>query len=152
MENSVVLVPLVSALHDPESVKGVLNHYTAWLKGSCDMKLHPVSEAGALNSLDLGHAAGILALVVTGGTERLIQSAAGLGRPLMILAHESMNSLPAALEALPSLDRSYATEVAFGRNRVELAKVKRFIAAAKALDRMRGQRIGLVGGPSPWLT
>jgi L-fucose isomerase-like protein len=152
LENNVVLVPLVSALHDPESVKGVLDYYTAWLKGSFDMKLHPVSEAGALCSLDLGHVAGILALVLTGGTERLIQSAASFGRPLMILAHESMNSLPAALEALPSLDQSHGTAVAFGRNDVELAKVKRFVAAAKALDRMRSHRIGLVGGPSSWLT
>jgi L-fucose isomerase-like protein len=152
LQNNVVLVPLISALHDPESVKGVLNHYTAWLKGSYDMKLHPVSEAGALYSLDLGHVAGILALVVTGGTERLIQSMANFGRPLMILAHESMNSLPAALEALPSLDQSHGTAVAFGQNSVELAKVKRFVAAAKALNRMGGHRIGLVGGPSSWLT
>ena len=152
LENNVVLVPLVSVLHDPEFVKGVLDHYTTWLKGSYDMKLRSVSEAGALYSLDLGHAAGILALVVTGGTERLIQSAASFGRPLMILAHESMNSLPAVLEALPSLDQSHGTAVAFGRNGVELAKVKRFVAAAKALDRMKSHRIGLVGGPSSWLT
>jgi L-fucose isomerase-like protein len=152
LENSIVLIPLVSALHDQESVRGVLDHYTDWLKGSYGMKLHSVSEVEALCSLDLGHVAGILALVVTGGTERLIQSAASFGRPLMILAHESMNSLPAALEALPSLGQSHGTAMVFGQEGVELAKVKRFVAAAKALDRMRSHRIGLVGGPSSWLT
>ena len=116
------------------------------------MKLRPVSEAGALYSLDLRRAAGILALVVSGGTERLIQAAASFGRPLMILTHESMNSLPASLEALASLDQSHGTAMAFGQNSAELAKVKRFVAAAKALDRMRNHRIGLVGGPSSWLT
>jgi L-fucose isomerase-like protein len=152
LENNIVLVPLISTLNNPESVEGVLDHYASWLKGSYDTKMHPVSDAGALHSLDLEHAAGILALVVTGGTERLIQSAASLGRPIMILTHESMNSLPAALEAIPSLDQSRGTTMAFGRNGAELTKVKRFVTAARALDRMRNHRIGLVGGPSSWLT
>jgi L-fucose isomerase-like protein len=152
MGNSVVLVPLVSVLNDPEAVRGIVNRYATWLKGSYDVKLNPVSEAEALYSFDLGRAAGILALVVTGGSERLVQATASFGRPLMILAHESMNSLPAALEALSSLDQSRGTTMAFGQNDTELAKVERFFAAARALDRIRTHRIGLVGGPSSWLT
>jgi L-fucose isomerase-like protein len=70
----------------------------------------------------------------------------------MILTHESMNSLPAALEALASLGQSHGTAMTFGQNNAELAKVRRFVTAARALDRMRSHTIGLVGGPSSWLT
>jgi L-fucose isomerase-like protein len=150
--NKIILVPLVSSLNEPKSVKEVVGSYTTWLGKCFDVSVGPVWTVEALRHIELEEAAGIIALVVTGGTERLIQSTAGLGRPLMILAHESMNSLPAALEAIPSLGRVHPPQVAFGQDETEVNKVKRFVIAAGALGRMRSQTVGLVGGPSPWLT
>jgi L-fucose isomerase-like protein len=142
----------LSSLHDPESAKEVVDSYTSWLGGTFDSVMNPVSDPGALHPSDFVYTAGVLALVVTGGTERLIQSTAGLGCPVMILTHESMNSLPAALEAVPSLGRLHPPQIAFGQNEIQLDKVKRFVDAARTLRRIRNHRIGLVGGPSPWLT
>jgi L-fucose isomerase-like protein len=152
LETGVVFIPLVSALHDPKSAANVVEAYATWLHGSYDARLKPVSDAESMYALDLDHVAGILTLVVTGGTEKLIQAAASFGRPILVLAHESMNSLPAALEALPSLDQEHRPGLVLGRTDGEYEKVSRFVNAAKALTKMRGHRIGLVGGPSPWLT
>jgi L-fucose isomerase-like protein len=149
---TIVFVPLVSALHDPGSVSDVITSYRDWLNRHFDKELPPTSDAGSMYALDLEHVTGIIALVVTGGTERLIQSVASFGRPLLILSHESMNSLPAALEALPSLEENRRPEMVFGQDEAGLEKVRRFASAAEVLDRMRYHRIGLVGGPSPWLT
>ncbi len=149
---TVVFVPLVSALHDAESVKDVVSSYRNWLNGYFGREVPPISDSGSIYSLDLGHVSGIIALVVTGGTERLIQSAASSGRPLLVLCHQHMNSLPAALEALPSLEDSRKPDMVFGQNEAGLAKVRSFTSAADALNRMKSHHIGLVGGPSPWLT
>jgi len=126
--------------------------YASWLAGSYDLVLNPVSDAEALASAGLGGASGVLALAVTGGTERLIQAAASLGKPMVILAHESMNSLPAALEAASSLGPSRPPQLLFGQGEAELRAAKRFVSSAKALNRIRKHKIGLVGGPSSWLT
>ncbi|MDG6909341.1 MAG: hypothetical protein JRN08_03135 [Nitrososphaerota archaeon] len=150
-ENPVVLVPVASPLHDPAATAKVMSAYRSWLEGAFDVEapcLTSSDEAGKVGALS---PAGVLALVVTGGTEHILCAVAGLKRPLLVLAHESMNSLPAALEGISSFSGPTVALV-LGRSRKRLGEVREFAGAAKALARIRGHRIGLVGGPSPWLT
>ena len=150
--DQVMLVPVVSSLHEPKSVARVISSYREWLAGAIDGETHPVSKLGRKDTAAVKDAAGLLVLVVTGGTERLIQTLARTGRPVLVLAHELMNSLPAALESLSSLDKASRPQLVLGKDASELRKVREFSEAARAFARIGGRRLGLVGGPSPWLT
>ncbi|HIP99206.1 TPA: hypothetical protein EYH33_01505 [Candidatus Bipolaricaulota bacterium] len=92
-------------------------------------------------------------LLLTGGTEaELLALARKAAGPLLVLSHGTHNSLPAALEAVARL-RSDGRQVRLvhldtGRAARELVLLSRATALAKAL---RGLRVGLIGGASPWL-
>ena len=146
-----MLVPLASSLHDPASTERVISSYRRWLAGAYDAESPCATTPKEISRLGLNNPAGLLTLVVTGGTEQLVGAAAALRRPVLVLAHESMNSLPAALEALSSIPGS-GVRMLLGRGRKQLAEVRRFTQAARALARLKDYRIGLIGGPSPWLT
>ena len=152
VNDQIALVPLISELHEPKSVKEAVSTYRRWLKGGFNYEMKPASKLGMEESRRLRSAAGILALVVTGGTERVIQTVVRSGPPTIILTQESMNSLPAALEGLSSIKAENRPQLVVSRTRAELEKVRRFEKAARAFARIRNHRIGLVGGPSPWLT
>jgi L-fucose isomerase-like protein len=147
-----MLVPVVSSLHESKSVERVVSSYRDWLEGAVDGETLPVSELGRKDRTAIKGAVGLLVLVVTGGTERLIQTLAATGPPVLILAHESMNSLPAALESLSSLYEASRPQLLFGKDAWELKKVREFTEAARAFAGIRGHRLGSIGGPSPWLT
>lgn len=92
-------------------------------------------------------------LLLTGGTEaRLLALARKTPGPLLVLSHGAHNSLPAALEAVARL-RADGRRVRLvhldmeGAAR-ELSLLSRAAALAEAL---RGLRVGLIGGASPWL-
>lgn len=152
VNEQIALVPLVSELHEPKSVKEVVSIYRRWLKGCFDYETQPTSKLGREESRRIRRSAGILALVVTGGSERVIQSIVRSGPPIIMVAHESMNSLPAAIEGLSSIESENRPQLVLSRTHSELEKVRRFIETARAFARIRNHRIGLVGGPSPWLT
>ncbi len=149
--HGLVLVPVASSLHDPRSTARVLSTYRKWLDGACDCEVPCVSSEEQIEGSDLGDSSGLLALVLTGGTERILGALAGLGRPLLVLAHESMNSLPAALEAMSSIG-GHGTRLLLGRGMKQLAEARAFVGAARTLARISRHRIGLIGGPSSWLT
>lgn len=149
--DQIVFIPLISPLHNPVSTEKVVSEYKEWLEGHFDAETHQILHSTEVQALRLRNTAGIIALVVTGGTERLIQSIANRGIPTLILAHESMNSLPASLEALAIVGTVNPTRLVFGRNNIGLDNIKLFVKSAKALKRIRRYRIGLIGGPSPWL-
>lgn len=87
-------------------------------------------------------------LVMTGGTEDIIERIGG-SWPLLLLYHDSENSLPAALEAASSLrKRGRAVLVAHWSS----PEIPRILSAIRALKRIRGFRLGIIGDPSPWLT
>jgi len=152
VNEQIALVPLVSALHQPKSVKETVSTYRRWLKGCFDYEMQPASKLGIEENRRIKTAAGILALVVTGGSELVIQNVVRSGPPTIIVTHESMNSLPAAIEGLSSIEEENRPQLIVSRTRAELEKVRRFARAARAFARIRNHRIGLVGGPSPWLT
>ena len=145
------LVPIASSLHNPASTEGVLSSYRKWLRnvGVTESPLATSPEDVSRGGLD--RATGVVALVLTGGTEQTVGAVAKLGKPLLVLAHDSMNSLPAALEAASSIS-GRGTRLVFGKGRRQLAAVRGFVHALEVLTRIRSHRIGLVGGPSSWLT
>ena len=150
-ERGVTLVPIASALHDPRSTERVLSCYRKWLAGTYEDATRLMTSPDDLVGPGVRGSAGILGLVLTGGTERVIGAVAALGMPFLVLAHESMNSLPAALEAMSTIPHG-ATRLVLGRGVKQLAEVRAFARAAETLARVGRHSIGLVGGPSPWLT
>lgn len=87
-------------------------------------------------------------LVMTGGTEEIIERMRG-GLPLLLLYHDSENSLPAAIEAASSLRKRGRTAWIAHWSSPEVPVI---LSAIKAVKRVRGFRLGIIGDPSPWLT
>lgn len=152
LNEQIALVPLASSLDDPKSVEEVISRYRGRLAGCFDCEIHPTSKFGLEEDQGINASVGVLALVVTGGTEPLIQHLVGLGKPTIIIAHESLNSLPAALEALSSMRERDRPQLAVIKGAAGLEKVRQFAMVAKALARISSYRLGLIGGPSPSLT
>jgi L-fucose isomerase-like protein len=152
VNEQIALVPLVSPLHEQRSVEEVISRYRRWLATCFDYELHSTSKLGIEEGRRIKPAAGILALVVTGGTERLIEKLVQFEQPTIIMVHKSMNTLPAALEALSSMEETRRPELVVGGTPAELEKVRGFGTTARTFARLRNHRLGLIGGPSPWLT
>jgi len=90
-------------------------------------------------------------LVLSGGTEGEALTFAERARgPIVLLSHPGHNSLPAALEIAARLrqDGRPVRLVHLGAESCALSALAQANALARAL---RGKRVGLVGGPSPWL-
>jgi L-fucose isomerase-like protein len=152
LNEQIVLVPLASSLDDPKTVERVISNYRGWLMGSFDCEIHPPSKFGLDEDQRIRAAAGVLVLVVTGGTERQIQHIVSFGKPTIIVAHESMNSVPAALEALSSMQEGNRPQLIVSRTDMERERVRQFARASRAFARISNYRLGLIGGPSPSLT
>ena len=150
-DRPITLLPVASPLHDRGSAESILVLYRSWLKGTYDVEAPLASSPDQAGGARVAGSAGVLALVVTGGTEHILGAVAAQGTPFIVMAHESMNSLPASLEAASSFNGSNV-KLVLGRGRRQLAEVRRFARAARTLARIASHRIGLIGGPSPWLT
>ncbi len=83
-------------------------------------------------------------LVGSGGTEELIIESVNRSKIGLIIYHDSNNSLPALLEALPCLRGIYLYE---DISRLDMKLIK----AIRGLYRFLSSRIGLIGGVSKWL-
>jgi len=95
------------------------------------------------------------AVIVTGGTERTIYTAfRDVNLPLILLAYDHANSLPAALEMLPRLKgigkdvklifvEKYDAEVG--------QALERFLTPRRIVKRLRETTLGIFGSPSFWL-
>ncbi|MGB9630581.1 MAG: hypothetical protein ACP5KE_02550 [Candidatus Methanodesulfokora sp.] len=87
-------------------------------------------------------------LVMTGGTEDVIERIGG-NWPLLLIYHDSENSLPAAIEATSSLrKRGRVVWIAHWSS----PEIPSILSAIRAIRRIRGFRLGIIGDPSPWLT
>jgi L-fucose isomerase-like protein len=152
LNEQIALVTLASSLDDPKSVEKVVTEYRGRLAGCFDCEIRPYSKFELEEDQRIDATVGVLALVVTGGTEPLIQHLVSLGKPTIIVTHESMNSLPAALEALSSMPERNRPQLAVIGASTELEKVRQFAKVAKAFARISSYRLGLIGGPSPSLS
>jgi len=97
----------------------------------------------------------VFAVFVTGGTERIVQLAfRDVDIPVILLACDRANSLPAALEMLPRL-RGMGKDVKliFVKEYDEdvCRAVESFLATRKVVRRLRETTLGVFGSPSPWL-
>ena len=151
-EPPIVFVPIASPLHDEGSTAEVLSSYRRSLRGAYDVEAVCATSPEGVDRGGLARSAGAMVLVLTGGTEHILKAVRALGRPLLVLAHDSMNSLPAALEGLSAGGGGPGARIVFGRGGRQLAEVRSFARGARTLARLSGYKIGLIGGPSPWLT
>lgn len=97
-------------------------------------------------------------VLLGGGTEAqvvkvLAESAGRPAVPVALVAHPTNNSLAASLEVLAWLCQQKRPARLFlvRDGATEPAELVTWIAHARAWERLRRSRIGLVGGPSPWL-
>lgn len=92
----------------------------------------------------------LVLLHLTGGTEHLaLEFTKGQKAPVLLLAHRSHNSLPAALETLARLQEEGRKAWLVLENCGE--ELRAFAGIAALAREIRGKRAGLIGGPSPWL-
>lgn len=145
-ELGLVVLPLAASLHGEET-RSLFSRVAAAL---CD-------RTGV--SLRRGEVEAVLEgalpcfLLLTGGTEaELLALASKTFGPLLVLTHSGNNSLPAALEAVARL-RSEGRRVRLVHlDTEEAAREVVLLGKAAALARtLRGLRVGLIGGASPWL-
>lgn len=146
-------IPVASVLvDDPAMLERIVDPYAALLEEAGGVGLRSIEDAAGLP---------VAFFVATGGTEGIVLDAVrdlegrGIVSPVLLIAHPSNNSLPAALETLARLqsDRTAGRIVFLGAGddeagRRALAEAMEDVAVASALERAR---IGRVGQPSDWL-
>ena len=97
----------------------------------------------------------VFAVFVTGGTERIVQFAfRDVHIPVILLACDRANSLPAALEILPRLrEMGKDVKLIFAKAYDEnvFRALESFLVTRKAVKRLKETTLGLFGSPSPWL-
>lgn len=91
----------------------------------------------------------------SGGTDRMIYDIVStIRKPALIYSHPGYNSLASAREAVAALRYSgLRAGIAYGgMEREEIKReVEPFIAAVKAVNELRNDRLGVVGRQEPWL-
>ncbi len=101
-----------------------------------------------------------LFVAATGGTERMLLDAIAHHRitrpadPTILVAHRGQNSLPASLETLAAIRQSGGRGRIVpltGRVETDRPLVDEAIGDLEAIAAMHSARLGVVGGPSPWL-
>ncbi len=147
--NRVLLIPAASPLHDPNLVERVLNVYQRNLSKIIDGSLPLITRREDLERDYFDeNVLGIIA-PLTGGTEHLIQYIFERCRFILLLPHNSMNSLPAALEIFSKVKHTGKAWIILewppGR------KTQKFLKAWRVVNEIKKMKIGLIGEPSPWL-
>jgi len=101
-----------------------------------------------------GEISGAIVVVATGGTERSIRTiATNLGKPTLIMANPSNNSLASSQEAYAAL-REQGTAIKLFYSPLDssiIPNAKAFVQVCKAIQKLKDSRLGQVGGPSPWI-
>ena len=142
------LIPLASPLNKPEAVSALTGRLLDRILG---MGIPVEIDSGAPET-DPG--APRMLLILTGGTEGLaLAQLPRIRGPVVLLAHPTHNSFPAALEILAKVRQmNRRGKIVFlgegPKAGVELQKTLTSMSARQALD---GRRIGRIGVPSEWL-
>ncbi|MBK9967256.1 MAG: hypothetical protein IPP07_21225 [Holophagales bacterium] len=93
-------------------------------------------------------------LILTGGTEGLaLSQLSHLRGPVVLLAHPTHNSFPAALEILARVRQmNRRGKIVFlGEGPESGAELQRTLAVMSARQALDGMRLGRIGTPSEWL-
>ncbi len=144
------LVPVASPLHEPEATNFVLNKYVEALQGHVDSVESLITSTDEVAELEISSNDLAVVPVLTGGSEQLIMELARKAGHTLILAHTTMNSLPAAVEAYSALRLTPfpATLIAEWPPGNEVITA---LKAWRAFTEVRGAGVSLVGEPSHWL-
>jgi L-fucose isomerase-like protein len=142
------LVPLASPLNRPEAVSALTRKL-----------LNRIREVGIPVEIDAGEpeadsGAPRMLLILTGGTEGLAVSQLSRFRgPVVLLAHPTHNSFPAALEILAKVRQmNRRGKIVFlGEGPGGHADLQRILGLMNARQALDGTRLGRIGVPSEWL-
>ena len=151
-DNGPCILVAASPLHDKHYLSRVAGFAVKAAGQEAGQPKYAIGETPGLEGCN-----SLLVLVATGGTEETligIDRAAG-SRPVYYLALPYANGLPALMEAAP-LVTGKAKRRALGvlpcidcERGVET--IRGSLRALRAAGKMNGARLGLIGGPSPWL-
>jgi L-fucose isomerase-like protein len=151
---------VASALHDAAAV-ATLTAPVRSLLDALGGERRDEPTAASANQGDANLTDVHLMVVATGGTEHQLLDAlderrrAGKSTPALLIAHGAHNSLPAALETLAAIQQrgERGRIVAVTGDRVaDRSVLDDAIGDLEAVATMRTMRLGVVGGPSSWLT
>ena len=145
-----IIAYIFSPLHEEASVERVVEGVEARFAALFDEGCAISSEEEAEKIARAGYGL-VCAAVITGGTEHLILKLAE-SAPTIILAHERMNSLPAALEAVSALKARGATAWLIPSWEEDAEQgVRAILRGVSAARELENHKMGLIGGASPWL-
>ena len=146
----ILLMPLASKLRRFKELDDILKGLKILVDGLYDSESSPSSREEARRESRRFDA--VIALALTGGIEEMLLGVGEAGKPLIIVAHDRLNSLAASLEALSKLremgNPSWIIEAWTPGARKRIESILKGIEAA---SRFSGLKIGLIGGMSPWL-
>ena len=146
-----LLLHVYSPLHDEGDVEDVIR----WVEARVGRMFDDVERASTPEKAaeKVSEEYGFIAIShITGGSELMAFKAASFRRPTVFLAHNRMNSLPAALEAVSAFkSRGIPSWVIPLWREGSVKKLENIMKAAEASWILRGHRIMTIGDPSPWL-
>lgn len=145
---------IASVLHDEASKQRLSSQAETLLHGAGGVAV-PEEPATALQS-----PIPLCIFVLTGGTEReamrIIENAQMIQRklPVILLAHQQQNSLPAALEILARIRQLGGAGIIIqtdDQGQIDTATLHDSLAVSSTMQQLQHTRIGVVGKPSDWL-
>ena len=149
MQNDIAIYTLTSALHDEQSVKQQTEDF-----------LESVGMGEALQGPDFttygSHALDVI-YVRTGGTEGIFkkllpQLKRQSSQPFFLLTSGKSNSLAASMEILSFLrQRGEKGEIIHGEPADVKHRITSLSIVGKAIKKVDGCRLGIIGAPSDWL-
>ncbi len=150
-------VSLASPIHDKVLVNNVIGEIFSKINSGVELEI--VNKGLITNkqdiSLQLADCGIIIGLIVTGGSEELIIETSALGKPTIFIAHPTMNSLPALLEAKPLAEelnnKVWSIYLDVEKNPKTIGQLVKTIRGIEAALSLYNYNLGLIGGISPWL-
>lgn len=143
------LYTLTSPLHDEATVNATSASFVSEIEGALGFgfEFHG-SDFSGYGSDDLS-----LIYVRTGGTEGLFQEIyESIEGPVLLLTSGKSNSLAASMEILSFLNQQGRSgEIIHGSVDYIARRIEILAKVAKAQQKLRGSRLGVIGKPSDWL-
>ncbi len=148
-------VALASPIHDKEMVNEVVEKILSSLLENTVLQDKGLITNKKLLSYKLNECDIIVSLVVTGGSEELIIETSMIEKPVIFLAHSTMNSLPALIEAKPLAekvnDKIWSIYVSDKKIHEVSKRIARIIKGVESALTIKNFNLGLIGGISSWL-
>jgi L-fucose isomerase-like protein len=144
---SIGLCSLISPLHKKEVIDETDRKYLEHLGSSLgEVLVESSPESSKDHDMTIIH-------VRSGGVEgRFKEIFRSLKEPYLLLAGDLHNSLPASLEILTFVQKQgLRGEILHGDAPSVAERLRVLLKVARALKRMKGTRLGLLGEPSDWL-